>query len=220
MLINSLAPRRFAGNFRWINFKLLLVIISKSGPHWWWANISSCNGLLPDGTKPLPDLMLAHHQRGSMVLTQSQFHRKYSRCQFTKWVLKNTLCKLCPHLSGTSELSYTSCRAVYHYEPYTIMNLSHTQFWAIHHYEPWTIHHYEQWAIHHYEPWTIHHYESWTKHHYWAMGHTPLWAMDHTPIWAIHQYGPMSHAPLWAIHHYEPWPIRHYEPWTDFAKGD
>ena len=27
-----------------------------------WANIGSCNGLLPDGTKPLPEPMLTHHQ--------------------------------------------------------------------------------------------------------------------------------------------------------------
>ena len=27
-----------------------------------WVNIGSCNGLLPDGTKPLPVLMLTNHQ--------------------------------------------------------------------------------------------------------------------------------------------------------------
>ena len=30
---------------------------------WWqiWVNIGSCNGLLPDGTKPLPEPMLTYH---------------------------------------------------------------------------------------------------------------------------------------------------------------
>ena len=27
-----------------------------------WVNIGSGNGLLPDGTKPLPEPMLTHHQ--------------------------------------------------------------------------------------------------------------------------------------------------------------
>ena len=36
-------------------------------------NIGSDNGLLPDGTKPLPELMLTYHQRGSVAFSESNF---------------------------------------------------------------------------------------------------------------------------------------------------
>ena len=39
------------------------------------------NGLLPDGTKPLPETMLIYHQEGVVVLTLGQFGRKCSRYQ-------------------------------------------------------------------------------------------------------------------------------------------
>ena len=32
-------------------------------------NIGSGNGLLPDGTKPLPEPMLTYHQKGSMAFS-------------------------------------------------------------------------------------------------------------------------------------------------------
>ena len=32
-------------------------------------NTGSCNGLLPDGTKPLPEPMLTYHQWGSVAYT-------------------------------------------------------------------------------------------------------------------------------------------------------
>ena len=34
-----------------------------------WVNIGSCNGLLPDSTKPLPEQVLTHHQRCSVAMT-------------------------------------------------------------------------------------------------------------------------------------------------------
>ena len=34
-----------------------------------WVNLGSGNGLLPDGTKQLPEPMLAYHQRGSLAST-------------------------------------------------------------------------------------------------------------------------------------------------------
>ena len=37
-------------------------------------NIGSGNGLLPDGTKPLPEPMLTYHQWGSVAFTWEQFH--------------------------------------------------------------------------------------------------------------------------------------------------
>ena len=32
--------------------------MSTRGSHWWWVNIGSGNGLVPSGTKPLPEPML------------------------------------------------------------------------------------------------------------------------------------------------------------------
>ena len=44
-------------------------VMSKTTVAWWhhrateiWVNIGSGNGLLPDGTKPLPEPMLIYHQ--------------------------------------------------------------------------------------------------------------------------------------------------------------
>ena len=34
-----------------------------------WVNIGSGNGLLPDGTKPLPEPMLTYHQQDSVEIT-------------------------------------------------------------------------------------------------------------------------------------------------------
>ena len=53
---------------------------------WIWINIGSGNGLLPDGTKPLPEPMLTYHQRGSVAFSSEQFHRKCSRYQFVKQI--------------------------------------------------------------------------------------------------------------------------------------
>ena len=43
---------------------------------WIWVNISSGNGLLPDGTKPLPDPMLTYHQWGLTTFLWGQFHNR------------------------------------------------------------------------------------------------------------------------------------------------
>ena len=34
-----------------------------------WVNISSANGLLPDGTKPLPEPILTYHQRDALAFS-------------------------------------------------------------------------------------------------------------------------------------------------------
>ena len=39
-----------------------------------WVNIGSGNGLLPDGTKPLPEPMLIDRQWGPMTFIFGQFH--------------------------------------------------------------------------------------------------------------------------------------------------
>ena len=42
-----------------------------------WVNIGSGNGLLPDGTKPLPQPMLTYHQKGVVTFFWGQFHSRY-----------------------------------------------------------------------------------------------------------------------------------------------
>ena len=47
-----------------------------------WINIGSGNGLLPDGTKPLPEPMLTYHQSSPVAFTWGQFHTK---CSIYPW---------------------------------------------------------------------------------------------------------------------------------------
>ena len=63
-VVNSLAPGKFEWKFRHVIFKQILVIddgeicclnMYVTGLHWWSVNIGSGNGLVPDGTKPLPE---------------------------------------------------------------------------------------------------------------------------------------------------------------------
>ena len=69
MHFNSLAPGKFALNFRQVIFKQILAIddwgiswncpnMNVTGFHWWSVNIGSGNGLVPSGNKPLPEPML------------------------------------------------------------------------------------------------------------------------------------------------------------------
>ena len=53
------------------------------------VNIGSDNGLLPDGTKPLPEPMSTSHPWGLMAFTWGHFHRKYWRHLSLAWVKKN-----------------------------------------------------------------------------------------------------------------------------------
>ena len=41
-----------------------------------WVNIGSGNGLLPDGTKPLPEPLLTNYQSCLVTFTPGQFHKK------------------------------------------------------------------------------------------------------------------------------------------------
>ena len=43
-----------------------------------WLNISSGNGLLPKGTKPLPVPVSTHHQRCSVGFIWEKVHKEYS----------------------------------------------------------------------------------------------------------------------------------------------
>ena len=53
-----------------------------------WVNIGLGNGLLPDGTKPLPEPMLAYHQWGPKTFTWKKFHERYPNHQSLKWTWK------------------------------------------------------------------------------------------------------------------------------------
>ena len=43
------------------------------------------NGLMPDGTKPLPESMLNCHQRGQVTIIWGQFHKRYPNHKSSKW---------------------------------------------------------------------------------------------------------------------------------------
>ena len=50
-----------------------------------WVNVGSGNGLVPDGTKPLPERMLTYHKYRLMTFKWGgQFHKRY----LSHWPLK------------------------------------------------------------------------------------------------------------------------------------
>ena len=53
-----------------------------------WVNIGSGSGLLPDGTKPLPEPMLTDHQQSPVTLILGQFHKRCLNHQSLKCVWK------------------------------------------------------------------------------------------------------------------------------------
>ena len=66
ILINT-RGNNFETNFSnwWLKYllwKCPQVIVT--GPHWWYINIGSGNGLVPSGTKPLPEPMLTQFYVG------------------------------------------------------------------------------------------------------------------------------------------------------------
>ena len=57
-----------------------------------WVNIGSGNGLLPDGTKPLPEPMLTDHQWSPVKFISGQFHKRCLNHQSLKSVWKLHIC--------------------------------------------------------------------------------------------------------------------------------
>ena len=53
-----------------------------------WVNIGSGNGLLPEGTKPLPEPMLTDLQWSPVTFILRQFHKRYLNRQSLKSVWK------------------------------------------------------------------------------------------------------------------------------------
>ena len=54
-----------------------------------WVNIGSGNGLLPDGTKPLPEPMFTYRQWGPKTFTWKKFY-EMSQSSIGKMNLKTT----------------------------------------------------------------------------------------------------------------------------------
>ena len=86
---------------------------------WIWVNIGSGNGLVPDGTKPLPEPKLTNHQWGSVACTWEQFYRKCWRIQsvalnrklYSNFEITSTSPrgkKLLPHFPGVKNYSHIS----------------------------------------------------------------------------------------------------------------
>ena len=75
-----------------------------------WCPYSSCNDLLPDGTKPLHEPMLTNHEWGLVAFPWGQFYRNRSRNLFVIWFWKCFYLRLQLHLPGASELTF-----IWHY---------------------------------------------------------------------------------------------------------
>ena len=61
------------------------------------------NGLLPDGTKPLPQLMLTYHERCYAAFNKEHFHKN---CPWTCSVACGRRSYLLPHLPGANVLIF------------------------------------------------------------------------------------------------------------------
>ena len=69
-----------------------------------WVNIGSGNGLLPEGTKPLPEPMLIYHQWGPLAFIWVQFYKRYFSHQSLKLVGKLLTLKFLWNIPGANEL--------------------------------------------------------------------------------------------------------------------
>ena len=69
-----------------------------------WVNIGSGNGLVPDGTKPLPEPMLTDHQKSTDIHIRV-ISQKMSQPSIIKICLKITCLKLHSNFPGANELN-------------------------------------------------------------------------------------------------------------------
>ena len=58
-----------------------------------WVNIGSGNGLLPDGTKPLPEPMLTDSQWSPVIFLLGQFHKRCLNHQSLN-LFENYMCEI------------------------------------------------------------------------------------------------------------------------------
>ena len=78
-----------------------------------WVNIGSGNGLLPDGTKPLPEPMLTDHQWSQLTFILGQFHKRCLNC------LKITYLKFHSNFPGANELIRPDSITIWPFQPVT-----------------------------------------------------------------------------------------------------
>ena len=71
-----------------------------------WVNIGSANGLLPDGTKPLPETNVDWSSRKSSDIHIRAISQEMPQASITKIHLKITYLKLHSNIPGGSELSH------------------------------------------------------------------------------------------------------------------
>ena len=69
-----------------------------------WVNIGSGNGLLPDGTKPLPEPKLSYHQYDYVAFIWGQLHWECFKISVIKLCLKFKHLKSQPQLPADNEL--------------------------------------------------------------------------------------------------------------------
>ena len=69
------------------------------------VNTGSGNGLLPDGTKPLPEPMLTYHQLGPVAFIWGYYHKKIWKYQSEKQDWKLDFFKSQQDLPGDNELN-------------------------------------------------------------------------------------------------------------------
>ena len=72
------------------------------------VNIGSGNGLLPDGTTPLPEPMLTDHQWSPMTLILGQIHKRCLNHESLKSVWKLHVLKFNSNLPGANELIFVT----------------------------------------------------------------------------------------------------------------
>ena len=71
-----------------------------------WVNIGSGNGLLPDGTKPLPEPMWTDHQWSPVIFILGQFHMRMPQpSSITKIRLKIAFLEFHSNFPGANELN-------------------------------------------------------------------------------------------------------------------
>ena len=91
------------------------------------VNIGSGNGLLPDGTKPLPEPMLTDHQWCPVTFIFGKFHKRCLKHQSLRSVWKLHVWKFHLNFPGVNELtsqwSMPPCSYCWHYNTGTLSSL-------------------------------------------------------------------------------------------------
>ena len=93
------------------------------------------HGLLPEGTKPLPEPMLTYHQLGLVAFIWGKFHRRYYS-HHSLVSLKVTYLKLNWNLSGANELTHWGLNKmgnIFHTFPNVVLSrvFSYRFYWGL-----------------------------------------------------------------------------------------